>query len=77
MQNYDEGLLEFEEALDKGDVNMAEVMLEKINSAVRDDFAALVLREEEKYHARVNEVASRIEREDIRVLLLAGPSGSV
>ena len=76
MQNYDEGLLEFEEALDKGDTKMAEVMLEKINRAVREDFSALVMREEEKYHARVNEVASRIEREDIRVLLLAGPSGS-
>ena len=76
MQNYYEGLLEFEEALDKGDTKMAEVMLEKINRAVREDFSALVLREEEKYHARVNEVASRIEREDIRVLLLAGPSGS-
>ena len=76
MQNYGDELLWFEASLDKGDEKMAEIMLEKINRAVREDFSALVLREEDKYHARVKEVAERIERDDVRVLLLAGPSGS-
>lgn len=76
MQNYGDELLRFEASLDKGDVKMAEIMLEKINRAVREDFSALVSREEEKYHARIKAVAERIERDDVRVLLLAGPSGS-
>ena len=71
-----ERLLAFEMILEKGDVNMAEIMLEKINRAVRENFEELVAREEAKYHARVAEIAERIERDDIRVLLLAGPSGS-
>ena len=69
-------LLALEELLEKGDPKMAEIMLEKINRAVSEDFSALVLREEEKYHNRVKEVAARINRDDVRVLLLAGPSGS-
>ena len=76
MSENAERLLALEELLDKGDVKMAEIMLEKINDAVRDDFAALVAREEKKYHDRVGEVAARIDRDDVRVLLLAGPSGS-
>ena len=76
MRKYADLLLITEERAEKGDEEMAEIMLEKINEAVREDFAALVAREEAKYHARVAEVAARIDREDIRVLLLAGPSGS-
>ena len=76
MQNHSISLLFLEEELEKGDEKMAEIMLEKINLAVKEDFPALVKREEERYHARVREVAERIRRDDIRVLLLAGPSGS-
>ena len=76
MSENAERLLALEELLEKGDVKMAEIMLEKINGAVRDDFAALVAREEKRYHERVGEVAARIDRDDVRVLLLAGPSGS-
>ena len=76
MRQNAETLLALEKLLEKGDGKMAEIMLEKINNAVREDFGALVLREEEKYHARIREIAERIDREDIRVLLLAGPSGS-
>lgn len=76
MQNHSVSLLFLEEELEKGAEKMAEIMLEKINLAVKEDFPALVKREEERYHARVREVAERIRRDDIRVLLLAGPSGS-
>lgn len=76
MCNNGERLLSLEKLLEKGDAKMAEIMLEKINRAVRENFGELVLREEAKYHARVKEVAARIERDDVRVLLLAGPSGS-
>ena len=55
---------------------MAEIMLEKINNAVRENFEELVLREEAKYHSRVESVADRIVRDSVRVLLIAGPSGS-
>jgi len=76
MYKNGESLLRFEEALSTGGEKMAEIMLEKINDAVRDNFEALVLREEDKYSTRVSEVARRIVDEDVRVLLLAGPSGS-
>ena len=76
MPRSGERLLALEMILEKGDENMAEIMLEKINRAVRENFDELVAREEAKYHARVEEIAERIERDDIRVLLLAGPSGS-
>ena len=71
-----ERYLTLENLLEEGDVDMAEITLEKINNAVRDNFEELVLREEEKYHARVRAIAERIECDDVRVLLLAGPSGS-
>ena len=76
MQKSGERLLALEKILEKGDTMMAEIRLEKINSAVRENLEDLVLREEAQYHARVEEVDERIERDDIRVLLLAGPSGS-
>ena len=76
MPRSGERLLALEMILEKGEAKMAEIMLEKINNAVRENFTELVAREEAKYHARVAEIAERIERDDIRVLLLAGPSGS-
>ena len=60
----------------KGEEKMAEIMLEKINSAVKDDLGELIAREEAKYKAKITEVAERIDRDGVRVLLLAGPSGS-
>ena len=60
----------------KGEEKMAEIMLEKINKAVKDDLGELIAREEAKYKAKITEVAERIDRDGVRVLLLAGPSGS-
>ena len=76
MRKYTYRIAHEERSTEKGDAKMAEVMLEKINNAVRENFDELVAREEAKYHARVAEIAERIERDDVRVLLLAGPSGS-
>lgn len=60
----------------KGEEEMAEIMLEKINKAVKEDLEGLIAREEAKYKAKITEVAERVTRDGVRVLLLAGPSGS-
>ena len=76
MDQYKEILTSCENTRAKGEEEMAEIMIEKINNAVKDDLDGLIAREEGKYHAKINEVAERIDREGVRVLLLAGPSGS-
>ena len=76
MNGYTEMLAFDENSNAKGEEKMAEIMLEKINKAVKDDLGELIAREEAKYKAKITEVAERIDRDGVRVLLLAGPSGS-
>ncbi len=76
MNGHTEMLAFDENSNAKGEEKMAEIMLEKINKAVKDDLGELIAREEAKYKAKITEVAERIDRDGVRVLLLAGPSGS-
>ena len=76
MNGHTEMLAFDENSNAKGEEKMAEIMLEKINKAVKDDLGELIAREEAKYKAKITEVAERIYRDGVRVLLLAGPSGS-
>ena len=76
MNGHTEMLAFDENSNAKGEEKMAEIMLEKINKAVKGDLGELIAREEAKYKAKITEVAERIDRDGVRVLLLAGPSGS-
>ena len=76
MNGHTEMLAFDENSNAKGEEKMAEIMLEKINKAVKDDLGELIAREEAKYKAKITEVAERVDRDGVRVLLLAGPSGS-
>ena len=47
--------LSLDDIFEKEDAEMAEIMLEKINNAVRENFEELVLREAAKYHSPLME----------------------
>ena len=56
---------------------MAEIDIRQINEAVLKNPRAAVLLAEDEYHAKLDEIASRVAKNDkIKVILLAGPSGA-
>jgi uridine kinase len=56
---------------------MAEIDIAKINSQALSSPADFIKKEEERYIAFTEEIASRVAKNDeIRIILLAGPSGS-
>lgn len=57
--------------------DMAEIDIKSLNCAAAENPVALINSAEDRYHKKIEELASlAVARKDLRVILLAGPSGS-